>query len=122
MSWIADVIAGLLLVTGAAFSLLATVGVLRFPDVYTRMHAASKAGALGAGLLLLGLAVHAAEFSVVMRALAAIAFLLLTSPLSAHLLARAAYLAGHRPVAGTEPDAMRDALEGNQPPPEKSAS
>jgi len=111
MSGVGAVVSGLLLIAGAAFALIATIGVLRFPDVYTRMHAASKAGPVGAGLVLIGLAVHAAEFGVVTRALAGVAFLLLTSPLSAHLLARAAYLSGEKPVEGTDPDALREARE-----------
>src|SRR5690606_84883 len=72
---------GILLIVGAAFTLVAALGLLRFPDVYTRMHAASKVGTLGSGLVVIGLAVHAADFSVVMRAAAAILFFLLTAPL-----------------------------------------
>jgi multicomponent Na+:H+ antiporter subunit G len=55
------------------------------------MHAATKAGALGAGLIFLGLACRYMEFSTTLRALAAVLFLLLTAPVAAHLIGRAAY-------------------------------
>jgi multicomponent Na+:H+ antiporter subunit G len=90
-------LAGIFLAVGGAFSCLAGLGLLRFPDVYTRLHAAAKAGPVGAGFALLAVAVSAADAPVMLRALAGIAFLVLTSPVSAHLLARAAYVAGIRP-------------------------
>lgn len=94
-------LAALLMVTGAVFSLLAAIGVLRLPDLYTRMHAASKAGVVGAGLGLLALALASGEGSVILRAVLGILFLLLTTPVAAHLLARAAYRAGHQPASIT---------------------
>ena len=90
-----------LMVIGALFSLLSAVGVLRLPDLYTRMHAASKAGAVGAGLVLLSLAVSSGDSPVILRAILGILFLLLTAPVSALLLARAAYRTGHRPASAT---------------------
>ncbi|MCT4654864.1 MAG: monovalent cation/H(+) antiporter subunit G [Cohaesibacter sp.] len=96
-----DILVGCILIVGALFALLAGVGMVRFPDLYTRMHAASKAGTLGSGLMLLALAIYSAEFSVVSRALAGIVFFLLTTPVAAHLLARAAYMRGTKPWEGT---------------------
>jgi multicomponent Na+:H+ antiporter subunit G len=93
--------AALLMVIGAVFSLLAAVGVLRLPDLYTRMHAASKAGVVGAGLVLLALALASGDGPVMLRAILGILFLLLTTPVSAHLLARAAYRAGLQPASIT---------------------
>ena len=89
-------IAGLLIIIGAAFVLVASLGLIRLPDVYSRMHAASKAGTLGSGVMLLALAVVAEDQATVTRALAGILFFLLTAPVSAHLLAKAAYAAGYR--------------------------
>jgi multicomponent Na+:H+ antiporter subunit G len=89
-------IAGILLVIGAAFALVATIGIIRLPDIYSRMHAASKAGTVGSGAMLIALAVFADEPATTLRAIAAVAFLLLTAPVSAHLLAKAAYSAGYR--------------------------
>jgi multicomponent Na+:H+ antiporter subunit G len=99
-------LAGGLMVLGALFSLLAAVGLLRLPDLYLRMHAASKAGTMGAGLLLASVACVAFDVSVVLRALAGFVFLLLTAPVGAHLLAKAAYFAGYSPSDITVEDEM----------------
>ena len=64
------------IVAGAGFSLLAAVGLVRFPDLYTRIHAASKAGVVGAGFILLALAVVSLDVSIVLRSIIAILFLL----------------------------------------------
>lgn len=90
-------IAGALIVAGGLFAALAAVGILRLPDLYTRMHAASKAGVVGAGLILLAVAFVSLDSAVVLRAILGILFLVLTTPVSAHLLARAAYHAGIEP-------------------------
>lgn len=97
------VAAGLLLV-GAVFGLLAAVGILRLPDLYTRIHAASLAGAGGAGLIMLVVATTSGDGAVAMRAVLGIVFLLLSTPVSAHLLARAARKTGLAPVAATNID------------------
>ena len=101
------IITGLLLIIGAAFNLIAAIGLIRFPDVFTRMHAASKAGTLGSGLMLVAIAIHSSEISVASKALAAVVFFLLTAPISAHLLARAAYVAGIEPWEGTVLDQLK---------------
>lgn len=108
---IQNFLVGGLLVIGAFFALVASIGLLRLTDVYMRMHAASKAGTLGSGLLILALAVYAAELGVVSRAIAGIVFFLLTTPVSAHLLARAAYLVGYKPCDDTIIDDLADTLE-----------
>ena len=90
------IIASICLLVGAAFAVVGALGILRFPDVFTRMHAASKAGTLGSGFCLLAVAVHVSSFDVTTRAIAAIIFFMLTAPVSAHLLARAALVAGYR--------------------------
>ncbi|MCK3775479.1 monovalent cation/H(+) antiporter subunit G [Ensifer sesbaniae] len=90
------VLVAALLIVGAVFSLLAAIGILRFPDLYTRMHAASKAGTIGSGLLLLAAGVHSLDAAILIRALAGFFFFVLTAPISAHLLAKAAHQAGHK--------------------------
>jgi multicomponent Na+:H+ antiporter subunit G len=99
-------IAGVFVVVGAAFSLVAAVGLLRLPDLYSRMHAASKAGTLGSGVMLLALAVYTDDQAILLRALAGVAFFLLTAPVSAHLLAKVAYSAGYRLWDGSVHDDM----------------
>ena len=75
-------------------ALLAGVGVVRMPDVFTRMQASTKASTLGLGCLLAALAIRHPDVSVVMRALSIGAFMMLTTAVSAHVIARAAALTG----------------------------
>lgn len=89
-----ELVVALLLVLGGFFAGVAGLGVLRMPDVYVRMHAATKAGTLGAGLILLGVAVYFHELSIITRAGAAIVFLLITAPVAAHMIGRAAHRTG----------------------------
>lgn len=96
---------------GAFFALVASIGLLRLPDLYSRMHAASKAGTMGSGLMLIALAIHAGDAGVFARALAGVVFFLLTAPISAHLLAKAAYTVGYR----LGPSAVRDEMSPQQP-------
>lgn len=90
MSAVLSVVAGLLLLGGGAFALIAALGVLRFPDVLSRMHASSKVGTMSGLLALTGCALHYSEASVVARAAVAFLFILFTAPVAAHLLARVA--------------------------------
>lgn len=87
-----DLVAGIIILIGALFSLVAGIGLFRLPDIFLRMHAATKAGTLGAGLVLLAIAVDSQDIGVITRAIAGLCFLLLTAPVAAHLLGRAAYL------------------------------
>ena len=92
---IQNYLAAALILSGSAFALTAAIGLVRLPDLYTRMHAASKAGTLGSCAVLLALAVHADDPAISLRALAGILFFLLTVPISSHLLAKAAHGAGY---------------------------
>jgi multicomponent Na+:H+ antiporter subunit G len=105
-------ITAILMLLGAAFMLLAAVGITRMPDVYTRMQPATKAATLGVGCMLLAVAVHFSEVGVTMRALAGIAFVVLTAPVAAHMIGRAAYLLGLPMWEGTQVDE----LEGRYDP------
>lgn len=107
MGQFADILSSLCVLVGAFFVLSAAVGVLRMPDVYIRMHAATKAGTLGSGLMLVGVAVDAATTDIVLRALAAVLFLVATTPIAAHLLGRAAYMSGVPTWRGTAFDELR---------------
>jgi multicomponent Na+:H+ antiporter subunit G len=98
--------AGLLLV-GATFALLAALGIVRMPDLLTRMQAATKAAALGAGCMLLAVAVHFGQLDVSVRAGLILVFVFLTAPVSAHVVARAAYASGVPLWEGTIADELR---------------
>ena len=84
----------LLLLLGAILSLLAAIGVLRFPDTFSRMQASSKASTLGLACLLAGTALQFSDVSVLVRLGSIAAFIMLTAPLSAHVVARAALRRG----------------------------
>lgn len=103
-----EIVTALLLVLGSLFSFVAALGMLRLPDTVIRMHAATKAGTLGAGLILIAEAFFYAELGITLRALAAITFLLLTAPVAAHLIGRAAYYSGVRLWKKTWIDQLKD--------------
>ncbi len=84
-------IIAILLVIGAIFMLLAALGALRFPDVFTRMHAATKASSFGAGLMLIGAVIYFAQLYITIEALLVIIFIFLTAPVASHMIGRAAY-------------------------------
>ncbi|MGB5986051.1 MAG: monovalent cation/H(+) antiporter subunit G [Desulfobacterales bacterium] len=85
-----------LVLIGSLFCLVAALGMLRLPDTLIRMHAATKAGTLGAGCILAAEAVAVGDLGTSLKALAVILFLLLTAPVAAHLIGRAAYQRGMR--------------------------
>ncbi len=97
-----------LLVIGALFMLLAGLGVLRLPDLFMRLQAATKASTLGVGCLLLGVALHFQDLTVTTRAVLVIAFFFTTAPVGAHVIARAAYAAGVPLWEGSITDEWRD--------------
>lgn len=113
----AEIIAGILVLLGATFAFVAGVGLVRLPDLFMRMHAASKAGTLAAGLILVAVAVTSNETGVLTRAIAAIVFLLLTAPVAAHVLGRAAYLTGVPMWKGTAIDEWRKRPDGTSEDP-----
>lgn len=102
-----DFIAGILLLIGASFLLLAGVGMVRMPDLFSRMQSATKASTLGVTCMLLAVAVHFSDPGITMRALAASVFFLLTAPVSAHLIGRASYFLGVPMWEGTVRDELR---------------
>lgn len=89
-----EILSSVLMLIGATFALLAGAGVLRMPDLFTRMQAATKASTLGIGCIILAVAVHFGELGITTRALATVIFVFLTAPVAAHMIARAAYFVG----------------------------
>lgn len=92
-----EIITILLILFGSAMTVLAGLGIIRLPDVYIRMHAATKVGTLGTGLIMAGAAVFFAEPAVVIRCILVVVFLLLTAPIGAHMIGRAALRGGWAP-------------------------
>jgi multicomponent Na+:H+ antiporter subunit G len=115
------IVAGLLL-AGAAFIFLAALGVARLPDLFTRMQAATKAGPVGVGCVLASVAVYFGEAGVATRVVLVIAFLLVTAPVAAHMIARSAYLVGVPLWGGTHHDELRRRFEATAQRPTEDAN
>jgi multicomponent Na+:H+ antiporter subunit G len=106
-----EIVIALMWIAGSIFALLSAVGVLRMPDVFTRMQASTKASTLGLGCLLIGAGLQLGDLASTVRLVCIGGFLLLTTPVSAHVIARAAYRAGVPLWEGTvvdERDRKRD--------------
>jgi multicomponent Na+:H+ antiporter subunit G len=88
---IAECLVVFFLLVGTFFMFAGTVGLIRMPDLYCRMHAASKCVTLGISGLLLSAIIELATPGIAVKGLFAIAFQFLTTPVSAHMIARAAY-------------------------------
>jgi multicomponent Na+:H+ antiporter subunit G len=105
----ADALAALLLATGTLLTVLAGVGVLRLPDVFGRMHAATKSSSLGLALVLLGAAIRVRGGGDTAKLVLVIAFQFLTAPVAAHLVGRAAHRAGEALDHVTDVDELAEA-------------
>ena len=97
-----DIASWVFLVTGSFFSVVGGIGLLRLPDVFTRIHGAGITDTMGAGMVLGGLMLQAGHWTVVVKLVAILFFLLLTSPTSAHALSKAALARGIRPMLADE--------------------
>lgn len=86
---------GGLILLSAFLSMAAGIGILRFPDVPTRLHAATKPQVLGLAVVLLAIALRVPTWGVVSTAVLIMTFQLLTQPMTAHMLGRAAYRSDH---------------------------
>jgi len=108
MNWM-DILSLLLFLIGTFFMVLAGIGLLRMPDLFLRMSAATKASTLGAGFILLAAAIYFDDLGTTSRVLATIVFIFLTAPIAAHRIGRAAYFDGVPLWPGTQ----RDDLSGH---------
>ena len=93
-----DIATGITLAVGGFFAIVGAVGLVRMPDFYTRMHAASVTDTLGAGLILFGLMLQGGLTLVTAKLLVILLLMLLTGPVATHALARAAMHAGLEPL------------------------
>ncbi len=94
---ILEVLSWISIIGGIFFMIVGTIGVVRMPDIYTRLHAAGMTDTMGAGLLLLGMCFQAGLTLVLVRLILIYVFLLFTSPISTHALASAALSGGVKP-------------------------
>ncbi len=102
MSAVLEVISWAVLLTGGFLVITGGIGLLRFPDLYTRMHAASVTDTGGAGLVLLGLMLQAGLTVVTVKLVLILWFLLFTGPVASHVLAKAALHGKLEPVVDDE--------------------
>ena len=110
---IVDIVASVMMLTGVALAVLAGVGLQRFPDVFARMHAATKPATLGLALILSGSALRVSARGDVAKLLLVVALQFITAPVGAHMVGRAAYRAGTE----LSPDTVIDELAGQSPVP-----
>ena len=108
---IVDGVAAALILTGAALAVLAGVGLQRFPDVFARMHAATKPATLGLVLILTGSALRVGDRGDVAKLMLVGVLQFVTAPVGAHMVGRAAYRAGTE----LSPDTVIDELAGQVP-------
>lgn len=104
-----DVVIGVLAIAGAVLMVIAGVGLLRFPDVYSRMHAAAKVPTLGLAFIAIAAAISVDDARV--RSLLAVALLFATAPAAAHLVGRAAYRAEGIDIELDGPDDLGELLD-----------
>ncbi len=98
----------ILMVVGAVLMLLAALGMVRMPDLYSRMQSATKASTLGVGCTMLAVAVDFSDLAITTRVVLIVAFVFLTAPISAQMIGRAAYYVGVPLWEGTTLDELRD--------------
>ena len=89
-----DIIVMIISTIGALFILVAAVGLVRMPDFYSRLSVTIKAATMGAGFILVAVAINFTEFSTTAKALSVIFFLFVTAPVSGHMICRTAYFSG----------------------------
>jgi multicomponent Na+:H+ antiporter subunit G len=106
-----EIVAAVMILSGVALNVLATIGLHRFPDVFARMHAASKPATLGLALALTGTALVLGQLNEVMKLALVVAFQFLTAPIAAHMVGRAAYRAGTELSPETTVDELAGALD-----------
>ncbi len=102
-----EILVSALLLLGAALMLLAAIGMVRLPDLPTRMHATTKSGALGTSVIMLGVGFAYMEPVIWARVAAIIAFIIVTAPVAAHVIGRAGYFVGVPLWDGTVKDDLQ---------------
>lgn len=110
---LANILVVFFISVGLIFIVVAALGVIRLPDLYTRAHAASKSSTLGVMCILIGVFFHfwLLEDHFNPSILLGVLFLFITGPVGAHIMTRSSYLAGIKPWSGTVHDELKDDVE-----------
>ncbi len=111
-----SIVAVLFALAGASMMCLAGIGILRMPDLFTRMHASTKGASLGVALLLIGTTIYFRDLSLGTKATLTIVFIFLTAPVAAHMLGRAAYHRKYPLWDGTKVDQGKRGSSGDDEP------
>ena len=98
----------LLIIVGTALIFISAIGIIRLPDFYLRMSAITKAATLGLFLLLIGLAIYFNNLELSIKSFVIIMLVMLTNPVGAHAIARAAYMKDTKLWEGCKTDELRD--------------
>ena len=98
---------------GTLLILLAAVGIVRFPDLYTRMHAASKSASLGIGLIIIAGIIYFWSVAVTIKSIAVLLFIFLTIPIASHMIGKVAYSRNIKMYEGTCIDEMQNSGTDN---------
>jgi multicomponent Na+:H+ antiporter subunit G len=114
LDWYLDALAAAFLVLSALFSVAAGIGLIRFPDVLSRMHAATKPQVFGLMLVLGAIALAERSWAVLLTLLPVILFQMLTAPISAHMIGRAGYRAGNVDEEHLYADELDEAIDEAQ--------
>lgn len=93
-----EILAWVLILGGCFFTIVGAVGLVRFPDVYTRVHSVGIVDTVGAGFLLVGLTLYGGFTIVTIKLLMILAFIFFTSPTSSNAFANAVFSAGIKPL------------------------
>ena len=109
-----EIIGLVLLIVGVAFDCFGAIGLVRLPDVYNRLQAATKCVTLGTAMILLGVVFYTGLGAIGIKALLCIWFILITSPTAAHAIARAAHRSGIRLWEGSAMDKYAEDREGTE--------
>ena len=115
-----ELIGAILILIGGIISVLSAVGMIRFPDIYSRAHAATKTTTLAVLLALTGVFIYLwlSEAFISVRLILGIIFVFLTAPVSGHLILRASYRSGVKMTDRTAEDELKDYFDnGDSPPP-----
>ena len=118
MEIVFNYIATLFVLIGTFFMVVSAIGILRLPDFYIRMSAITKAGTLGIGFIVFGIGLHFNEMLIFIKTISIIIFILLTSPVAAHVIGQAATKSGIRFWGKTDLSEFEGYLKKNREPSE----
>lgn len=127
-----DILSWVLLVSGGLLGVIGGVGMLRLPDLFSRMHAAGMIDTLAVALMVFGMMLQSGHWLIAVKLAIILLFLFFTSPTSTHALAKAALHGGHRPWTSTDETSLahqpsealpsEQAADSAEPDPSKTSS